>query len=233
MRMESNSQTTGPRRSKRNIPRHDYRKLVDIALPRAQRSSQDNRRLYPVDVVERRHDEGGHRLGYASVYDEWRAADEIVETSNRREKYVPYSLYADLATRIKACLCLGRKADPEVRIDMPFDRVTFDGGLRLKGRELQVCRGVVRYGISACEDLDEFFGKNWHVRGLNEAGDFNYIIVNTVQFWLYQRRPLVEYVPEPSASRNMVKIETLLGSMLVFSFVCGRGVFTEAASYFH
>ena len=101
MRMESNSQTTGPRRSKRNIPRQDYHKLVDIALPRAQRSSQDNRRLYPVDVVERRHDEGGHRLGYASVYDEWRAADEIVETSNRREKYVPYSLYADLASRIK------------------------------------------------------------------------------------------------------------------------------------
>ena len=36
----------------------------------------------------------------------WRAADEIVETSNRREKYVPYSLYADLASRIKGCLAL-------------------------------------------------------------------------------------------------------------------------------
>ena len=241
MGMESNSHTSGPgpRRSQRNIPRQDYRKLVDIVLPRAQRSSQDTRRLYPIDVVERRQDEGGqwqvkiHYLGYASVYDEWRAADEIVKTSNRREKYVPYSLYADLASRIKACLCLGRKADPEVRIDMPFDRITFDGGLRLKGRELKVCRGVMRYGISACEDLDEFFGANWHVRGLNEAGDFNYIIVNTVQFWLYQRRPLVEYVPGPPASSNMVKKETLLGSMVVFSFVCGRGVFTEAASYFH
>ena len=90
------------------------------------------------------------------MYDEWRAADEIVKTLNRREKYVSYSLYADLASPIKAYLCLVRKAIPEVRIDMPFDRITFDGVLRLKGRELKVCRGVMCYGISACEDVDEF-----------------------------------------------------------------------------
>ena len=50
-------------------------------------------------------------------------------------------------------------------IDMPFDRSTFDGSLRLKGRELKVCRGVVRYGISACEDLDEIFQKELACEG--------------------------------------------------------------------
>ena len=48
--------------------------LVDIAFPRAQCSSQDNHRLCPVDVV-------------ASVYNQWRAADEVRETSNGRKKY--------------------------------------------------------------------------------------------------------------------------------------------------
>ena len=37
----------------------------------------------------------------------------------------------------------------------------------------------MHYGISACEELDELFGVNWNVRGLNEAGDFNYVTINT------------------------------------------------------
>ena len=129
-------------------------------------------------------------------------ANEVVDTTQRPEKYISYSLYTDMASRIKASLALGRKEDPEIRIDMPFDKVSFDGVLKLKGKKVKLCRGVMHYGISASEELDEFFGKNWHVRGLKEAGDFNYVIVNTVRFWLYQRRPLVEYVPGPSGCMN-------------------------------
>ena len=125
-------------RSERSVPRQNYRKLADLVLPRPKRNRKDNSRLYPIDILERRQ-EGGqsqikiHYVGYSSVYDEWREASEVY-TPERAIPYIPYSLYADLASRIKASLALGRKADPEIRIDMPFDKVAFDGGLRLKGK---------------------------------------------------------------------------------------------------
>jgi len=40
-----------------------------------------------------------------------------------------FSLYNELYHRIKASLKSGRKESPIVEIEMPFDCVTFDGGL--------------------------------------------------------------------------------------------------------
>ena len=35
-----------------------------------------------------------------------------------------------------------------------------------------LCRGIQRYKVNKYEDLDPLLGHNWHVRGINAAGDF-------------------------------------------------------------
>ena len=43
--------------------------------------------------------------------------------------YVSYSLHKVLGNKIKLSLNNGRKFSPCVRIDIPFDKVMFEGGL--------------------------------------------------------------------------------------------------------
>ena len=44
-----------------------------------------------------------------------------------------YDLHQDLAARIKSALSGRRKADPVIKITMPFDQETFNEGLGAKG----------------------------------------------------------------------------------------------------
>ena len=83
-----------------------------------------------------------------------------------------------------------------MRIEVPFDKRVFDEGLRAKAREVdRAVQGNKQYSISSYDDLDDLLGKNWHVRGLNPAGDCCYPILNTIRFYLRRRRSLVEYTP--------------------------------------
>ena len=75
------------------------------------------------------------------------------------------------------------------------------------------------YTITRYEDLNGILGKNWnwHFRGINGNGDFCYVILSTVEFYLYHQRPIKEYFPSMSGE---VQIEYRnVGDMLVFSFV--------------
>ena len=56
-----------------------------------------------------------------------------------------FTLYRELATRIKVSLTRNRKLSPVVRIDMPFDCIELDGGLRLCGKEKRCVHGVQRF----------------------------------------------------------------------------------------
>lgn len=75
-----------------------------------------------------------------------------------------------------------RKESPVVRIDMPFDRIEFNGGIRMCGKEKRCVRGIPHYTISKYEDLNGLLGSNWHYRGININGDFCYVVLNTVEF---------------------------------------------------
>ena len=103
---------------------------------------------------------------------------------------------------------------------MPFDRIEYDGGLRRLGTEKQYLRGVKHYTVSKFQDLNPLLGVNWYYRGLSVNGDFCYVILNTVEFYLYRRRPMKEYVP---VSSDVKEISQNIGDMLVFSFVKGNG----------
>lgn len=73
---------------------------------------------------------------------------------------------------------------------MPFDRIEFDGGLRLCGKEKRCVHGVQRFSIIRFQDLNGLLGVNWHFRGINVNGDFCYVIV---EYYLYHRRPLKDH----------------------------------------
>ena len=90
-----------------------------------------------------------HYKGYSTCYDEWRARDNIVdlqpddETGSEDDDAVedtdagsgiapilPFNLYCELVVGIKGSLTSSRKKSPQVRIRIPLDKLTFDGGLK-------------------------------------------------------------------------------------------------------
>ena len=75
--------------------------------------------------------------------------------------------------------------------------------------------------IGNYQDLNRLLGCNWHYRGLNLNGDYCYVILATVEYYLYTRRPMKQYVPTVDST---VKEEYIYpGDMLVFTFVKGNG----------
>ena len=112
---------------------------LDVKLPRAtripMRSKEDE--LYPIDVVERDGDRVKiHYIGYGEDEDEWREITEIVKTQPDVEPYVPFDAHRELGYQITLALNSKYRADPEVRIELPFDKLIFDGGLKQYGKFL-------------------------------------------------------------------------------------------------
>lgn len=224
------SQDCGSRpKSKRVKQVRNYKELSDVKIPKAKRLKQGAPgKLFPVTIVEeddstRRYKV--HYVGYSSCYDEWKDCEELVnieDTPRDASQCIlePFSLYKELAHRIKASLNNVRKESPTIKIEMPFDHVTFDGGLQMCGIKKHLIRGTQRYSITSFKDLNRLLGSDWHVRGINKNGDFCYAILRTVEFYLYHRRPLKEYI-----SKNGQPVEILRerGHVLVFSFVRGDG----------
>ena len=212
-----------------------FRELADVKLPKPERvRRQDPERLYDVEVLER---DSGHQkikihyIGYSSRYDEWRSASEVVQKEHVVE---PFSLHKELASRIKTSLTSSRKGSPEVKVEMPFDRGLFEEGLKAKGQVVGKIRGNVQYSISSYADLDSVLGKNWHLRGFNPAGDCCYPILETIRFYIRQRRPLVEYIPlsKTQDERNTQRVVKNQGYVLVFAFVRADGLYGNLQSMY-
>ena len=169
-----------------------------------------------------------HYIGYESCFDEWKEKEDLVDLSEASEgdteaascQVHRFSLYHELSIRIKASLNSSRKESPIVCVDIPFDKVEFDGGLRLCGKVKRTVRGIEHHNISKYQDLNSFLGVDWHFRGINENGDFCYAILDTVEFYLYRRRPIKEFKP----GTPPVHVYKNTGYVIVFSFVKGNGV---------
>ena len=137
----------------------DYSQLADIKLPQEKKvrtKEAANDELYPIEIVERDAESNGrfkiHYVGYSSKFDEWRDDSEIVSFDSAtsqgsmdterpsRDGYstatvidtvvTPFSLYNELSIKVKCALSSRRKENPSTRIDMPFDKLLFDGGLK-------------------------------------------------------------------------------------------------------
>lgn len=136
-----------------------------------------------------------------------------------------YTLYYDLSNKIKTSLNGHRKDSPVVCIKMPFDKNEYASGLQICGSKKRVVRGVDHFTITKYQDLDKLLGKNWHFRGINVNGDFCFVILSTVEFYIYRRRNLKEYIPLLSGSGKVTVKEKCRkqGYMLSFSFVKDNG----------
>ena len=88
------------------------------------------------------------------------------------------------------------RRDPEVRIELSFDRLLFEGGLKQAGNLVAGgVRGAAVYGISSYTSLTPLLGIRWHMRGLNDRLYFCYVNLEMVRYYLYERRDIEEYTP--------------------------------------
>ena len=161
-----------------------------------------------------------HYLGYSSRYDEWRAVSDLVELDTPCTLKEEYGFDQDLAQKITTSLSSQRRASPVVKIEMMFDKNVYEKGLKKKGKLKRQSRGVEHYTIEDYHDLDSLLGCNWHYRGLNSSGDFCYVILETVEFYLYRKRPLIYYIEK---EKKPVKTCMPRGFVLVFKYVRGDG----------
>ena len=114
-----------------------------------------------------------------------------------------------------------RRSNPVVKIEMSFDRDVYEEGLSAAGYVKFMKREIKHVTIRSYSDLDDLLGINWHYRGLNLAGDFCYVIEDSIDFYLYKRRPLVQYIPDKD--RTPAKFSVSRGHALVFKFIRGDG----------
>lgn len=217
----------------------DYKEKKESDIPASYRKKIHHDKLFPIEIIEEDPDSARykvHYIGYSSAYDEWKEKDAVVDTNPEDpdpedpnpedpvfcdQTIKRFSLYHELATRIKTALNSSRKVSPTVKIDLPFDRIEFYGGLGVYGVKKCCIRGIQRYTITKFQDLNPLLGVNWHYRGININGDFCHVILNTVEFYLHRRRSLKEFVP--SADNEVREICRRTGDMLVFCFVKGDG----------
>ena len=206
----------------------NYRQLASIKLPRARKSSSEDR-LYPIEVVETVGSRARiHYIGYDNSSDEWRELTELVEvspTTNIRPTITPYSLYNELKIKIKQSLVCGRKQSPLVVIDMGFDYLLFKGGLQTAGTIKKTVRGNQVYHLKSYQELDPLLGENWHYRGINKNGDYAFVVLNTIEYYIHKRRKITEYHPSKSGD-NVPVTQTPVqdaGYVLKFRFVRGYG----------
>ena len=180
--------------------------------------------LYPVEIISTDTDRPGyvrvHYVGYSSKFDEWKPCDDVVTTELSAFVDEKYDFNRELAFKLKSSLVSQRRSNPLVKIEMSFDKRAFDEGLKILGQLKHYNRGIDHYTICSYSDLDSLFGKNWHYRGLNKQGDFCYVICKTVDFYLYKKRPLVEYIDQGGVP---TKVSLPRGFTLVFKFVRGDG----------
>ena len=97
-----------------------------------------------------------HYVGYGSHHDEWCDEADIVPLDRSKKSDAemdcnpvlrPFALYFELRNKIKIVLNSGRKESPVIRIDVPFDKLQVDGGLKQYGTFVRTFRGIDRYNI--------------------------------------------------------------------------------------
>lgn len=127
------------------------------------------------------------------------------------DHYAPFHLHNELAYQIKLSIRPSTRADPDVRIEFPFD-----GGLQQVGKLVKSSRGHDIYTIRRYSTLDPLLGQQWHLRVLNRAKDFSYVILETVQYYLHRRVPAQDAIDDERSVDG--------GYLLVIWFVRGDAV---------
>ena len=103
---------------------------------------------------------------------------------------------------------------------MPFDILLFNGGLKESGVPSKKVGGTQHYKIMHYKDLNHLLGYNWHVRGINNLGDYGYVVADTVDYYLQRNRPLIDYCSSQNGP-SLHKLDTGYSLTFCFVFSCG------------
>lgn len=190
-------------------------------------------------------------IGYGDEYDEWRPSDDIVDLisdadngehvdesaspgdgnhdfANSGETLVPipsqqFCLYNELAFKIKSLLISSRKADPQCKIIMTFDKLCYDG-LLYRGVAVKKhgCKEI--YTVISLNKLD-ILGERWYIRGINVAGDFSFVKPGSVRYFLKCCQGQKDYQIQSDGSLKMFNFGTRY--QLTFSFIREDGTLPQ------
>ena len=159
-------------------------------------------------------------IGTVSLY-------TVVYSLHIVEDATPYTCHNELAYQIKVALTSSRKGSPAVRLEVVMDLPMFRGGLAHCGTKLPASvRLQPVYGITKYSDLDPLLGKSWHLRVLNQGGDFCYCAKESVQYYLHKRKSVEEVDQDGKVVRC-----SRGGYVLVFKFVRIDGTCTQYPAF--
>jgi len=97
--------------------------------------------------------------------------------------YISFHLHTELSYQIKLAPSSG--SDPDTRIEIPFDKFLFVGGMQQDGKLLKKRRGHGVYGIKKYSDLVPILGERWHIQVLKKQLDFCYAKLETALLFVY------------------------------------------------
>jgi len=131
---------------------------------------------------------------------------EIKGPSYSQEASCDYNPFTELACQVKRKLAPSRHEDPAVRVQVPATNEMFQALTSQAKKDGRVYR------------IQEY---SWHIRVVNQNGDFSYALLETIRFYLAASRPLIEYEPvfEDGAVKTFEPVFIEQCSSLVFSFV--------------
>lgn len=190
-------------------------------------------------------------IGYGDEYNEWRPIDDIVDLvrdadngelvdslvddikitndfdSGETQGPIPshqFCLYNELAFKIKSLLISNRKADPQCKITMTFDKLCFDG-LLYRGVPVMNHGHKEIYSVISLNKLDDILGTRWYIRGINVAGDFSFVKPGSVRYFLKCCQGQKDYQIQPDGSLRMFNFGTRY--QLTFSFIREDGTLPQ------
>lgn len=169
-------------------------------------------------------------VGYGNSNDEWCNLSELVtipsDHNDNSRNVTVHSLYNELRIKIKQTLvCHSGRGSPAVTIDMGFDYLLFKGGLQAVGVAKQNTHGNnLRYKLRSYKDLEPLLGQNWQYRGANVNGDYDFVILHSIEYYIHKQRKITEYHPSQAATQSTPTLHSEDGGyVLKFCFTQGYG----------
>ena len=129
----------------------------------------DGAKLYPVEILQTEGDRVKvHYAGYSSVHDEWKKTNEleVLQATSRpaavNYMYKPFNHHNLLGYEIKLAL-KGSRKDPCIAVEVPFDLLIYNGGLKQLGTFKGTRAGHEVYEVKKNEDLTPLLGQKWYI----------------------------------------------------------------------
>lgn len=128
--------------------------LVGISDKKVSSVSSRKDALYPVQVIlntsSDEHIVGHvriHYVGYSAKFDEWRPLNDLVTTALMSGVEEEYDFNTELLLKVKSSLVSQRRSNPAVKIEITFNKIVFDEGLKILGYLKNRKRGIDHYTI--------------------------------------------------------------------------------------